>query len=59
MRPIEVTAMFCGMVWQTPCVLHGANDIDEAALVAHAGQLRQRLESWLANHRANSAGIAS
>lgn len=61
MRPIEDTAVFCGMKWMPPCVLHGANDIDEVALAAHAGQLRQRLESWLANHGggASCAGIAS
>lgn len=48
MRPIEATAVFCGMNWQLPCILHGAQDIDAAALASFADQLRQRLKPWLA-----------
>ena len=51
-RPIEETAVFCGMNWQSPCILHGANEIDGAALAAQALQLRQRLEAWLVAHGA-------
>lgn len=57
-RPVEATAIFCGMNWLAPCVLHGANDVGEVALAAHARQLQQRLEAWLADHAAN-AGSAS
>lgn len=49
-QPVEETAVFCGMNWQSPCILHGANEIDSSALAAHALQLRQRLEAWLAIH---------
>ncbi len=48
MRPIEATAGFCGMNWQSPCILHGAHDIEAAALASFADQLRQRLKPWLA-----------
>jgi glutathione-regulated potassium-efflux system ancillary protein KefF len=48
--PIERTAVFCGMNWQAPFILHGAHEIEEQELVARASQLRQRLESWLAAH---------
>ncbi len=61
MRPVEGTATFCGMNWQRPCILYGANEIDDGALAAHAGELRQRLEAWLADHGggANGKGLAS
>ena len=47
-RPVEETAIFCGMKWQSPCILHGVHDMDQAALEAQSQQLRQRLEAWLA-----------
>jgi len=47
-RPIETTAVFCGMNWQSPYILHGAQEIEGATLASCAGQLRQRLERWLA-----------
>ena len=50
MPPLEETARFCGMNWLTPCILHGANDIGEQQLAVHAGQLRGRLEAWLAGN---------
>lgn len=46
-RAIESTAVFCGMNWQSPCILHGAPEIDAEALGWQAGQLRQRLAPWL------------
>jgi glutathione-regulated potassium-efflux system ancillary protein KefF len=49
-RPIEETAVFCGMNWQPPFILHGAHDIDAAALTMQAHQLKQRLEAWLVTH---------
>lgn len=49
-RPVEETALFCGMNWQTPFVLHGAHEIAEPELAARASQLRERLEAWLADH---------
>lgn len=56
MPPIEETALFCGMNWLAPCILHDAGEIGEADLAAHARQLRQRLEAWLAAH-AGKAGV--
>ena len=55
MPPIEETARFCGMNWLAPCIVHGAHDIDGEELTAHAKQLRERLEQWLALH-ADAAG---
>ncbi len=52
--PLEETARFCGMNWLAPSVLHGAHDIEGPQLAAHAGQLRERLETW----RADNAGKA-
>lgn len=49
-RPVEETALFCGMNWQVPFILHGAHEIDEAGLAAASRQLRERLEGWLAAH---------
>jgi glutathione-regulated potassium-efflux system ancillary protein KefF len=49
-RPVEETALFCGMNWQEPFILHGANEIDDAGLAAGAALLRERLEGWLAAH---------
>lgn len=48
-RPIEETARFCRMNWLEPCILHGAHDIDDAALANHAHHVRARLEGWLAS----------
>jgi glutathione-regulated potassium-efflux system ancillary protein KefF len=49
-RPVEGAALFCGMNWQEPFILHGVNEIDDAGLAAAAAQLRERLEAWLAAH---------
>jgi putative NADPH-quinone reductase len=37
------------MNWLEPSILHGAHDIDHAALASHAANLRARLEHWLAS----------
>jgi glutathione-regulated potassium-efflux system ancillary protein KefF len=49
-RPIEETARFCRMNWLEPFIVHGAHEIDEAELAAHALRLRERLQAWLAAH---------
>jgi len=46
---IEQTARFCGMEWESPYVIHGANAIDDAKLAAHAQMLQQRLAPWRDN----------
>jgi glutathione-regulated potassium-efflux system ancillary protein KefF len=45
--PIEETARFCGMHWESPYVVHGAHLLDEAALAAHGRQLAKRLRAWM------------
>ena len=49
-RPIEETARFCRMNWLEPFIVHGAHEIGEAELAAHALRLRERLQAWLAAH---------
>lgn len=41
--PIEQTARFCGMTWQTPIVVHGAHVVSDGELAAAAGNFRARL----------------
>ena len=43
---IEQTARFCGMHWETPHVIHGADRIDDAQLAQHVATLTARLASW-------------
>ena len=43
MRPWEQTAALCGMRWITPFVIHGAGDLDAAALDSEAVRYR----NWL------------
>ncbi len=38
---VRQTARFCGMVWETPLVLHGAHRVSEPELFAFAGTYRQ------------------
>jgi glutathione-regulated potassium-efflux system ancillary protein KefF len=42
---IEMTARFCGMHWLEPLVVHGAHQIDDAALAAFAAHYRERLHA--------------
>jgi glutathione-regulated potassium-efflux system ancillary protein KefF len=46
--PVEQTARYCGMNWLPPHVVHGAHEIDAAALAAAGAGLRSRLEAWRA-----------
>ncbi|AZS22983.1 MULTISPECIES: NAD(P)H-dependent oxidoreductase [unclassified Caulobacter] len=47
LRPLEQTAHLCGMVWETPFVVHGASVKDDAALKAEAERYRARVASLL------------
>ena len=47
--PIEQTARFCGMRWETPYAVLEADDIDEARLSQLAGDLLQRLSECRAS----------
>ena len=46
MPPYEQTATLCGMRFLPPLLLHGAHDVDEAQIAAHAAVYAQRLESY-------------
>jgi glutathione-regulated potassium-efflux system ancillary protein KefF len=43
---IEQTAHFCGMRWEPPQIVHGADAIDDARLSKNAAALVDRLASW-------------
>jgi len=47
LRPLEQTAHLCGMVWETPFVVHGASVKDDAALKAEAERYKARVASLL------------
>ena len=42
----EQTATLCGMRFLPPLLLHGAHDVDEAQIAAHAAVYAQRLNSY-------------
>ena len=46
LHPCEQTAALTGMRWLPPLVLHGAHQVDEAALAEHAELLIDRLQGW-------------
>ena len=52
---IEQTALYCGMRWLDPFVVHNAHAMDEAALRGEAARLRERLDAWSAAQRAPHA----
>lgn len=45
LRPLEQTAHLCGMVWETPFVVHGASVKDDDALKAEAERYKARVAS--------------
>ena len=47
LRPLEQTAYLCGMVWETPFVVHGAAVKDDQELKAEALRYRARIGSLL------------
>jgi glutathione-regulated potassium-efflux system ancillary protein KefF len=44
--PYEQTALHCGMRYLPPLVLHGAHQIDDDALIAHARRFVEQLASY-------------
>ena len=48
LRPLEQTAYLCGMVWETPFVVHGAAVKTDEALKAEADRYRAQVASLLA-----------
>jgi len=53
---IEQTARYCGMRWEPPYIVHGANGIDDARLAEHAATLLRRLAPWREPAAAGAAG---
>ena len=47
LRPLEQTAYLCGMVWETPFVVHGAAIKDDEELKAEALRYRARVASLM------------
>ena len=47
LRPLEQTAYLCGMVWETPFVVHGAAIKDDEELKAEALRYRARVSSLM------------
>jgi glutathione-regulated potassium-efflux system ancillary protein KefF len=45
--PVLQTAVFCGMVWEEPIVVHAAHRIEDAALERLARTYRARIERML------------
>jgi len=43
---IEQTARYCGMEWEPPYIVYGANGLDEAQLAGHAAALIRQLAPW-------------
>ena len=46
MPPYEQAATLCGMRFLPPLLLHGAHDVNEAQIAAHAAVYAQRLSSY-------------
>jgi hypothetical protein len=49
---IEQTALFCGMRWEPPLVLHGAHRVADSVLEDAADEYRARLEQLVGEARA-------
>ena len=47
---IEQTALYCGMHWLEPFVVHNAHALDAAGLREQGARLRARLEAWRGAH---------
>src|SRR5512135_3792667 len=45
--PLQQTARFCGMHWEAPFIVHGAELLDEGDLNRHARHLLSRIEPWV------------
>ncbi len=52
-KPIRQTALFCGMTWMPPIILHGAHVVSDAEVAAAANQFRTRLMSHSAQQKGN------
>ncbi len=46
-QPLQATALYCGLTWLPPYVMHSTFICDDSTLLAQAKQYRQRLNDWL------------
>jgi glutathione-regulated potassium-efflux system ancillary protein KefF len=53
--PIHHTALYCGLNWLQPMLLHGAHKVDSAMIESWAEQYRERLASYPAWAKTPSA----
>jgi len=53
--PVEQTARFCGMHWETPIVLHGAHRVPTEVLERAAENYRMRLEQLIDDAKRSEA----
>jgi glutathione-regulated potassium-efflux system ancillary protein KefF len=56
--PIEETARFCGMRWESPFIVQGAHLIDDASLARHGEQLAARLRGWMKHDAGRTPAVA-
>ena len=47
LRPLEQTAAFCGLTWETPFIVHGSSSKSRTALAAEAKRYKERLVSLI------------
>lgn len=45
-QPLQATALYCGLRWLPPCVMHCAFSCDDSLLASHAAAYEQRLLMW-------------
>ncbi|HKP59671.1 MAG TPA: glutathione-regulated potassium-efflux system oxidoreductase KefF [Polyangiales bacterium] len=53
--PLQQTARFCGMHWQSPLVVHGARKLSDDAVREHTGSYRERLSALARGERSEGA----
>lgn len=57
-QPLEATALYCGMQWQPPFVLHGTFNCDPVTLEAAAARYHSQLSAYLLPQAANESTAA-
>jgi len=56
---IEQTALFCGMRWEPPLVLHGAHRVADSVLEDAADEYRARLEQLVGDARGSGSASST
>jgi glutathione-regulated potassium-efflux system ancillary protein KefF len=55
--PVSQTAVFCGMRWEPPIVLHGSHRVSNAELRSAAAHYRRRLETLASRSESDGGGV--